>query len=211
MGEKLQVHLNIDEMQHKAKAYWYTWMPQTGNLLYCMPKLGTQVHLHFPNADEGNAMLTECVRTNGKNAYDEMRNYKYRQFLTEHDKKAALSPGYILFAGDAEDNTNTMSLTDGMGISMQSGRDISIFASGKIEMTARGSVEIAAGEQLKLDKIGEKSGIELSGSEINKYAEKIYHHGISQNETMPDLEPLGNEFPTPLFNGNGSNIIRRRK
>lgn len=201
-GEKLKIHLDIDEAQDEEKAYWYTWMPRTGNLMYCMPKLKTKVHLHFPNQDEKNAIANECVRTNGGAIREGAKDYQYRHFFTEHDKGVVLAPNYMNFMGDSLQNRNKLSLDDARGIAAETMQDISIHSTGRLSITADGLVEITAGTLLTLDKTGEKSGLELSGSEINKYAEKIIHNGLSQQEkTQANLNPPQKEFPAGVFSG----------
>lgn len=198
-GEKLKIHLDIDETQDIEKAYWYTWMPQTGNLFYCMPKLGTKVHLYFSGRNEANAIATECVRTNGGKENEEMDDYQHRQFHTEYDKSVALSPKYLQFSGESEDGGNQMNLTDSTGIQLQSSRNISITGMGRISMQAKGVVSIKAGKSLTMSKLGENASITITGSEISKYAEKIYHNGSPNEEIIEDIEPPREGFPAALF------------
>lgn len=200
-GEKLKIHLDIDEKQAVEKAYWYTWMPQTGNIFYCMPKLGTKVNLYFSDKHEGNAISTECVRTNGGGMCREMQDYAYRQFLTEHDKRIAFSPGYLFFVGNSQENKNVLNLIDGRGISLESNQKIFVSGMNRLSVLANCMVKIQAGTYLKMSKTGEKSGIELTGSEINKFAEKIWHSGLPKEEQMQDLEMPKPSFPAALFSG----------
>lgn len=198
-GEQLKIHLDIDETQDKEKAFWYTWMPQTGNLMYCMPKLGTKVRLHFPQRDETKAIAAECVRTNGGIPRHGDKLYEIRRLATEHEKSVTLSPNAISFAGNSAKNISTLDITDGRGIQLQSSGHISIYGMGRLSMMADGMVEIIAGQQLKIGKTGTNSGLELSGGEINKYAEKIYHNGLPGNAPIETAESVGDAFPAGLF------------
>lgn len=64
--EVLYIDLDIDKEREKGVLYHYAWVPTTGNLMYCMPKIGTRVFLYIPDHDERHAMSTSCIRTNGK-------------------------------------------------------------------------------------------------------------------------------------------------
>lgn len=197
--EKLKIHLDIDKTQNIEKAYWYTWMPQTGNLMYCMPKLGTKVHLHFPRQDETAAIATECVRTNGGKVCEEMEDYDYRQFLTEHQKRFAMSPNYMRFMNEAETGGSMINLADGRGIDLRTSENLSIMGMGRLSIKAEGLVSIEAGKLADFNMLGERSGIKLFGSEINKYAEKIYHNGLAKDESIGDIIPVKDGFPAALF------------
>jgi hypothetical protein len=40
-GEKVKLHLSIDDNQSKDEASWFGFAPPTGNMMYCMPVVGT--------------------------------------------------------------------------------------------------------------------------------------------------------------------------
>ena len=46
-GEKVKLHLNIDEKQSKDEASWFPYAPPTGNVMYSMPIVGTSARLIF--------------------------------------------------------------------------------------------------------------------------------------------------------------------
>lgn len=78
---KLDLHLKQDEHK-KEEAYSYDWKPESGNLLYCMPKKGTKVSLYFGDSNEASAIVVNCIRTNGKTS-KYMDNPKEKYFTTE--------------------------------------------------------------------------------------------------------------------------------
>ena len=51
VNTKVKIHLDIDKEQDKDTAYEYEWSPLSGNLMYCMPEVGTRVSLYFLSAD----------------------------------------------------------------------------------------------------------------------------------------------------------------
>ncbi len=40
-GEQVKLHLAIDKEQPKEKAHWFPFAPPTGNVMYCIPQVGT--------------------------------------------------------------------------------------------------------------------------------------------------------------------------
>lgn len=57
--EVVYVKLDIDEGE--GGTYPYPFRPETGNMMYCMPQVGTKVSLYFPNCDEKNAMVGKGI------------------------------------------------------------------------------------------------------------------------------------------------------
>lgn len=78
---KLDLHLKQDEHK-KEETYSYDWKPESGNLLYCMPKKGTKVSLYFGDSNEASAIVVNCIRINGKTS-KYMDNPKEKYFTTE--------------------------------------------------------------------------------------------------------------------------------
>lgn len=85
-SELVKIHLDIDEEQDIGRAYYYSWMPEHGNLVYCMPEEGNAVRLFVAGMDERNAIGIDCVRQNGS-VCEETQNTNNRWFSTAHDKK----------------------------------------------------------------------------------------------------------------------------
>ncbi|MDR0489854.1 MAG: hypothetical protein LBH28_01220 [Oscillospiraceae bacterium] len=60
----VRVKLDIDENQDVETACPWPWTPETGNLMYLMPKVGTRVSIYFGDDNEANGLALHCVRTN---------------------------------------------------------------------------------------------------------------------------------------------------
>jgi len=60
-GEKLKIHLNIDESQDPSKAAWFYYAPPTGNILYSMPLIGESAMLSFQDIIDANPIVTNYV------------------------------------------------------------------------------------------------------------------------------------------------------
>lgn len=128
--EIVNIKLDID-----AGAYPFSWTPESGNLMYCMPKLGTQATLYLPSSDTGEAVVVTSPRTNG-NSCGDMVDPQMRAFTTEHGKQMHLFPETILFSGGAENETLQIKLNQLNCILMASTRAIQFVAKWNIDITA---------------------------------------------------------------------------
>jgi hypothetical protein len=135
-GERLKVHLDIDQTQDQNTAYWYPWVPTSGNMMYCMPKVDTTVVLYFPNEHEGQARITGCVRTNGAQcaATSDTNN---RYFNTEHNKQLALLPAELSFTGTgSKESPLKLSMLEQTGITLENHKNLQLYAKDKIEFSS---------------------------------------------------------------------------
>jgi hypothetical protein len=60
----VRLKLDIDKTQAVETAYPWPWTPETGNLMYLMPEIGSRVSLYFGDDDEANGRAIHCVREN---------------------------------------------------------------------------------------------------------------------------------------------------
>lgn len=61
-----QAYIRLDMDGEKGEScYGYPWTPETGNLMYCMPKPGTRAMLYLDSHCEGYARVVCSPRTNG--------------------------------------------------------------------------------------------------------------------------------------------------
>ena len=122
--ETVRLKLNIDEGWAPGGPYAYTWRPETGNMMYCMPQAGTRVSLYFPNYDEQAAMAVNCVRTNGASC-DRMSDPSRRSFVTEHGKEMNLYPQEMSFIGGSN---GSIRLADEEGVFVKTDKKITVVA-----------------------------------------------------------------------------------
>lgn len=132
--EIVNIKLDIDAGRD-AGVYPFSWTPESGNLMYCMPKLGMRATLYLPSSDTGEAVVVTSPRTNGDNC-GEMVDPQMRAFTTEHGKKMHLFPETILFSGGAENETLQIKLNQLNCILMESTRAIQFVAKWNIDITA---------------------------------------------------------------------------
>lgn len=132
--EKVQLHLDIDEDQDSQEAYWYDWIPQTGNLFYCMPELGTRAALYIENK-KGEGRAVHSIRTNGE-LCKEAEKKTHRTFTTKDRKRMYLLPDAFGFSNEKEERVEIKG-EDKKGISLDSCGELII--QGEKEVTIRGS------------------------------------------------------------------------
>lgn len=130
-GEKVKVHLDIDEEQDIPGAYPYPWKPEYGNLVYCMPEEGERVRLLIPDGDERNGVVINCVRQNGPVCV-ETQNPADRWFMTKSKKKIGLLPSLIELSDDS--GGSGISLRDGAGSMISSSSTVCIQAAGSLKL-----------------------------------------------------------------------------
>jgi len=132
--ETIRVKLDIDEGRD-AGSYPFSWTPESGNIMYCMPKIGTRVTLYIPSCDSGEAVIINSPRVNGEDC-KEMTNPQKRCFTTEHGKKMCLYPQQMIFSGGMPNETLQIELNQLNYLSLLSTRSIQLVAKLDIEIAA---------------------------------------------------------------------------
>lgn len=128
-GETIKIHFDMDEEQDIQSAYPYPWLPEYGNMLYCMPEKGEQVRLLIPDGDERHAVGINCIRQNSR-ACGETQSADERWFVTDHKKKMALLPSQIQLSADCEESQ--IAIRDGSGEHIFSKGPVLVQAKGKL-------------------------------------------------------------------------------
>ena len=151
-GEHIRIKFDIDGHQDVNTCYPYPWKPETGNLMYLMPQIGSRVSVYFGDDDERSGIATVTVRDNaprppakGDEAPPEEPDYVSeniesivqdfnqgrRGLLTEHNKRFDLFPGGIRLASNR-----------GLGMSMDATNGISLFSNGEISIIAENDIRV---------------------------------------------------------------------
>lgn len=128
-NETFKIHLDIDDEQDLGKAYDYPWLPEYGNMVYCMPEEGSKVRLHIAGEDERNGIGTDCIRFNG-NVCEETQIPDHKWFSTDKKKKITLQSSIVELSG--EEGKSKITFQDGTGNSIRSSGEILIQAKGKV-------------------------------------------------------------------------------
>ena len=130
-AEKLRLHLDIDEEQNVGDAYFYTWLPESGNIMYNMPPLETSVSLYSQNADEQSAICIRNVRANGS-VCPLTQDVTQRFLMTEPGKSLSLKPETMDLT--ATETGDSALLDDNFGCHISSKKEVVIKAVGNISI-----------------------------------------------------------------------------
>ena len=164
--ETVCLKLDIDQGWAPGGPYPYTWRPETGNMMYCMPQVGTRVSLYFPSCDEQAAIAVNCVRTNGSSCA-RMSDPSKRSFVTEHGKEMNLYPREMSLLGGAN---GTVKLEDETGITISTDKKIRIIARQSVLVNGKILAVSAPAGELVLAKGNALSGsIESSVTQSGQY------------------------------------------
>lgn len=161
-GERVKIHLDIDKEQNVDKAYWFKFMPQTGNAMYCMPQVGTKVMLRFCSNRENSAIVEECWRENGQTC-PEIVDYNNRYFTTEFGKRMAMLQETIFLEGDE----NQVKLSDSLGIFLQSRSYTRIVGKEGISIMADKKIRLKVPRHIYITKLNTQSIVDFAGNDIN--------------------------------------------
>lgn len=142
--ESIKIHLDIDEEQDAANAFYYPWFPENGNLVYCMPEIGSRIHLLIPSEDERDAIGINCVRLNGQSC-EETQNTDGRWFSTVDEKKMTLQLSSLELTADKDQSG--ISLQDSVGPVISSNKELLIQAKGKVMLQGT-RVELKAPKEI---------------------------------------------------------------
>ena len=129
------VYLKLDiDAGRDAGCYPFPWTPESGNIMYCMPKLGTRATLYIPDQEVSEAVAVTSPRVNGDSC-PSMTNPQMRVFTTEHGKVMALYPESIQFSGGAPEETLQIQLNQLDCILMASTRPVQLVARMNIDIS----------------------------------------------------------------------------
>ncbi len=181
--ESVCLKLDIDQEEHAD--YLWPWAPETNNLCYCMPEVGTKASLYFPTDDEKDGKVILAVISNQRT--EMYTNTQNREFLTAHNKRAALYPECMFLEG--RDSAVKVFMEDAAGIRIDSSSNLSFTADGKISIQGKNISVIAPVEVVC--KVPD-SNIELC-RDLNFYADggvRTIGTGKIKEETLDKVSKL---------------------
>lgn len=194
-GEQVQLHLDIDKEQSKEAAYWYPFAPPTGNVMYCMPQVGTQSSLYFPDATGKQAMVLGSVRKNGDSCA-KTGNPNIRYFGTEHGSELELSPTAINIVSGSKEPLK-LTIDDNVGITMTSHKRLLLDAKEEISLYTPKRIVIHAQSQFFAKKTSAKSGFAIE-SEYHFLGTEVQAEGRDRTTFPPyNDEPQKGTPPPP--------------
>lgn len=180
VGDKIKVHLEIDEKQEEGTAWefpyqtMYTAQGEGG--WYCMPEPGDRVSIYFPGKEEREAVGTNSSRTGGvRDEKTQSPTIKY--FRTIHGKEIRFTPEEIIITCIDEVDPDTgeekrvkIILHQEEGITLETSEDITLRSQKGIRMEAEEALELHASDQITLQckkgRIKMDRMIEIAGPDV---------------------------------------------
>ena len=132
--ERVVLALDIDNGKDTG-GYPFPWRPESGNIMYCMPKVGTRASLFLQDGDGGHAVVLNSPRENGDSCAA-MGDPSMRCFTTEHGKQLFLYPESMGIVAGAPDAPNQVNLDQLHQLLFESAK--------ALQMTSRGRIRIVA-------------------------------------------------------------------
>ena len=124
--ECVRVRLDMDGERPDKEGFWYPWMPETGNLMYCMPEIGNRIRITFDDG-EGNARASGSIRKNGT-GNGEMQDPLKRYFTTSKDKRLYMLPDSLGFVYRKQKVPLKMEIHDTTGADIESSGELTVLA-----------------------------------------------------------------------------------
>jgi len=177
-GEQLKLHLDIDKIQDVNKAYWFDFVSQSGNVMYCMPQVGTKAMLRFCSNLDSSAVAEECWRENGQDC-SALDNYDKRTFTNEFGERLAMFPEALFLTGA----DNIVGLSDNFGVRIKTNHRTKISAGESITVHAKKNAAINTPQHIYITKPNTTSVIDLAGTEINIDSKNT---GVKTKDTPKD-------------------------
>ncbi|WP_139348714.1 hypothetical protein [Clostridium sp. Marseille-P2415] len=142
-ADRIRLRLDVDGKVQGEKLHWYPWHR---NDWFCMPETGSKAMLYIPEGDEGQAYVTDIIRTDGeKNPLSQ--NPERKCFVTESRKGMEVSPQSISFR--AAGKKLSVQLSDSSGVKIRSSCGIHIYA-GEMFLCRSRNLKIESGERIVL-------------------------------------------------------------
>jgi hypothetical protein len=194
-GEKVKLHLNIDEGQNKAEAAWFAYAPPTGNVLYSMPIVGTSARLYFPSETSEAPIVTGCVRTNGSSCA-KTSDTKNRYFGTEHGSEIEMTPGAVNIKGGSKE-TLSVSFDEIKGVTLKSPKNLNLNADDEIIIKTPASVMVKAQSQIGITKAKSEIGFSVE-TDMHFKGSNVIKDGSCRETYEPyNDEPKAGTKPDP--------------
>lgn len=158
--ESVYIQLDIDKDERAD--YLWPWAPETNNLCYCMPEIGTKATLCFATEEEKDAKVVCAVVHNEQ--MNQYTNTQQREFYTTYSKKMGLYEDKLFLEG--KDRASFWEITDGAGMKIQTYHQLSLCAE---EMVNCITPKISVQSPVEITCMTKQTNIELC-RDINLYA-----------------------------------------
>lgn len=119
-GNCVRVHFHIDpEYDNSPNIKYFTYAIES-SFIYCMPEVGSQVHIYFPSEDEKDAVAVHAVRTDAAKTSGASGNYAqkpdYKSFSNVNGAELLLAPSFAAASADQGKETSVSLDTEGNAV-----------------------------------------------------------------------------------------------
>lgn len=197
-NEKIKLHLDIDKNQNVDTATWFNYAPETGNMMYSMPKNGARMGLYFPDENKSEPKVINSIRGN-RDKNPNISDTTKRYLNSENNKSLEMFKDQINLKGSKTGDLS-ISFDDNVGVILSSPSKLSLNATEEIIMKTPGEIEIKASNNIFLGKTNTNSGIAIE-NEFHLLSNKVIQDGEERKtfEKFND-EPAIAEEPKKGFN-----------
>ena len=131
----VQVLIQEDENKDKCESRWFdyatVYSTPDGAGWYCMPEVGDEVRLVFPDNNENNAYVASSVHVGASGGRS---NPAYKSWKNRQNKEILFTPDSIVMTNN---NGLLLELSDQNGIKMSSNKNITVHANGNIDIKSQ--------------------------------------------------------------------------
>ena len=135
-GNCVRVHFHIDSEYDTSPHVRYFTYAIESSFIYCMPEVGSQVHIYFPSDDEKDAVAVHALRLKGTSASGNLTGYAqkpdYKSFSNLNGAELLMAPEFASMSADHENET--MVSLDTSGFVDIKGKNIKITAEKSISL-----------------------------------------------------------------------------
>lgn len=165
---KVMVKIQSDENKNNAGSRWFdfatVYSTPDGTGWYCMPEIGDEVRLVFPDKYEGDAYVSSCVHTENENR----TNPDEKSWKNKQGKEVIFTPETLVLRNN---KGMSIEISDLEGIKVVSDKKIILQAIDDISINSESGLQMAASEKMLLSQGG--ASIQMNDS-ITIAGGKIY-------------------------------------
>lgn len=197
-GNCVRVHFHIDPEYDDSPNTKYFPYAIESSFIYCMPEVGSQVHIYFPGDDEKAAAAVHAIRTCGVSgtSYAEIPDNK--SFSNINGAELMMTPSIVCIAADREGKTSI--LLDTQGNASISGKKIEFRTEGNLLLGEPISEEGEPLKQMVLEADSIKLQVGEEGSQI-ELTEEAKIIAVFVRMTASDTTPASNPSLQEMIEG----------
>lgn len=173
-----QVYVNVEDTDgnENGTCGWFpystVYASPDGSGWYCMPEVGDQVRIQFPDSEEKNAYAVSSISSyqSNRSQGDKMRDYTRRYIRNMQGMEIIWTPEYVRISANGSsvaqiDKNGLISITAGKKIAIRAGKDISVHAGRDIQLCGGSGVHIGCGVKAEIN-MDDNGVIEIKGNKI---------------------------------------------